>query len=203
MPRAVLLSAVLVIYDLSCYLSTTHSLPALAAGLALSPALLVLGGIAWRSLGRGVAAMLLVVCVAAMWALWPSLVHNAAMLLLVQQLTMWGLLCLMFARTLRAGHTPLCSEWADRLHGPLTAAERRYSRRVTLAWSLFFAAMGLTGALLFLFASPRSWSAFNNLWSLPLIAAMFLGEYLVRHVVLPDTAHAGLLAALRLYAARR
>ncbi|MBS0612919.1 MAG: hypothetical protein JSS24_07095 [Proteobacteria bacterium] len=203
MSRAVLLTAGLISYDLLCYYGTTRQAPALTTGLALAPAILIVTGLAWRARGRAGALIAALACASALWPLWQLLTRHFPLLLLAQQLSMWGVLFLMFARTLRAGRVPLCTEWADRLHGPLTSAERRYTRRVTLAWSLFFAGMGFIGALLFLIAPPHYWSAFNHLWALPLVALMFLGEYVVRHVALPTTAHAGLLAALRLYAARR
>lgn len=203
MARAVGFAAGIITYDLLCYFSITRPHPALATALAVSPVLLGLGGIAFRAFGRVMAGLTLAAGVIALWFLWDRLERNFPFLLLAQQLSMWGILCFMFARTLRAGRTALCTGWADRLHGPLTPAERRYSRHVTLAWSVFFAAMGIISAMLFAFASPQVWSAFNNLWSLPLIAAMFIGEYLVRLRALPHTAHASLFAALRLYAARR
>jgi len=201
--RAVLLTAGLISYDLLCYYGTTHEAPALTTGLALTPAFMIVIGLAWRARGKTGALVAAAACAAALWPLWRLLTQHFPLLLLAQQLSMWGVLFLMFARTLRAGRVPLCTEWADRLHGPLKPAEQRYTRHVTLAWSLFFAGMGLTGALLFVLAPPRYWSAFNHLWALPLVALMFLGEYGIRHVALPSTAHAGLLAGLRLYATRR
>lgn len=202
MARVAWFTAGIIAYDLLCYFSITHPHPDLAAGLAVSPVLLVLTGLAWRTFGGLTAGLALAAGMAALWLLWADLASNFPLLLLAQQLVMWGVLCLMFARTLRAGRTALCTEWADRLHGPLTAAEQNYSRHVTVVWSVFFAAMGILSALLFVFASPHTWSAFNNLWALPLVAAMFVGEYLVRLRALPHTAHASLFAALRLYARR-
>ncbi len=190
-------------YDLLCYFGTTHSLHALTTALALAPILVVLIGLAWRTRGLPGAAAALATGVAATWLAWHALERNSPLLLLTQQFSLWGLLFVMFARTLRAGRVPLCTALADRLHGPLTPAEERYTRRVTVAWSLFFAAMGFTGVLLFFDAPPRVWATFTNLWALPLVAAMFVGEYALRHLVLPRTTHAGLLDALRLYAARR
>ncbi|MFO1206780.1 MAG: hypothetical protein U1E63_13825 [Burkholderiales bacterium] len=197
------LAAGAVAYDLACYFGTAHSVPVLAASLALTPLLLMLTGLAWRVRGATAAAAVAAIAVAAISLTWPALERNAPLLVLIQQIAMWGLLFVMFARTLCAHRVPLCTEWADRLHGPLTPAEQRYTRRVTLAWSLFFAGMGIAGVLLFLSAPLRVWAAFTNLWALPLVAAMFVGEYAVRHRVLRSTAHASLFAALRLYAARR
>ncbi|MFO1466305.1 MAG: hypothetical protein U1F35_07695 [Steroidobacteraceae bacterium] len=193
-----------VAYDLCSYLSMTRRAPhGLAAALALLPALIALLGLTWRTrwrLAGGLAA-----CAAGLALVrgWSMLEDHAALIFLCQQLSMWGLLMFMFARTLRQGRTPLCTGWADLLHGPLSSAELRYTRAVTLAWAIFCAAMALTGLLLYACAPASAWAAFNNLWTLPLLALMFVGEYIVRHRMLPDTAHVGLFEALRLYAASR
>ena len=55
-----------------------------------------------------------------------------------------------------------------------------YTRRLTFAWCVFFAAQLAISALLFRFASPGSWSFFINLMNFPLLALMFAGEYLYR-----------------------
>lgn len=201
--RLGLVAAAAIGYDLLSYYSTTHSAArSLGTALALLPLALLLTGLAWRkhvalgTLAASAAAVLL-------WFAWPLLRREFTLIFLLQQASMWGLLLYMFARSLRRGETPLCTHWADLLHGPLSAAELRYTRRVTLAWCGFFAAMMIIGASLYFLASPQAWSAFNNLWALPLLACMFVGEYLVRHVALPRTAHVGLLAAIRLYSSSR
>ena len=58
-----------------------------------------------------------------------------------------------FALTLRRGHEPLITAMAYRLHGTLSDEMIRYTRGVTIAWSLFFAAQLLTSVSLFL---PRT-----------------------------------------------
>ncbi len=55
-----------------------------------------------------------------------------------------------------------------------------YTRRLTAAWCVFSAAQLLVSALLLAFAPLDTWSLFVNLLNLPLLAAMFVGDYLLR-----------------------
>lgn len=89
-----------------------------------------------------------------------------------------------FALTLRAGHTPLITSMAYRLHDTLSEEIIRYTRHVTIAWVLFFAAQLLTSISLFCFASLTAWSVFVNLLDIPLVVTMFAAEYAVRLRVL-------------------
>jgi len=104
-------------------------------------------------------------------------------------LTHWGIyaaLFLTFALTLRPGHEPLITAMARRMHGPLTDELARYTRRVTIAWSAFFAAQLATSIGLFCFAPLVVWSFFVNILDFPLVAAMFAAEYAVRLACLRD-----------------
>jgi len=89
-----------------------------------------------------------------------------------------------FALTLRRGHTPLITGMAYRLQGTLSDEMIRYTRSVTIAWSLFFAAQLLTSISLFCFAPLTAWSVFVNLLDIPLVVTMFAVEYAVRLRVL-------------------
>lgn len=99
----------------------------------------------------------------------------------------WGLyasLLATFALTLRRGHTPLITGMAYRLHGSLSDEMIRYTRSVTVAWSLFFIAQLATSIALFCFAPLTVWSVFVNLLDIPLVVTMFAVEYAVRLRVL-------------------
>jgi uncharacterized membrane protein len=101
----------------------------------------------------------------------------------------WGLyssLLATFALTLRRGHVPLITAMAYRLHGDIAEELIRYTRRVTIAWSLFFGVQLLTSILLFCFAPLTMWSFFVNLLDIPLVVAMFAAEYACRIRVLRD-----------------
>jgi uncharacterized membrane protein len=86
-----------------------------------------------------------------------------------------------FANTLRRGSEPLISRIARHLEGGvLSPALVAYTRNVTIAWSVFFAAQLIISAILYLFAPLPVWSLFINVLNAPLIALMFAAEYLVR-----------------------
>jgi hypothetical protein len=108
----------------------------------------------------------------------------------VSALSYWAIyasLLTTFALTLRPGHTPLVTAMAGRLHGTKLSDEViRYTRGVTVAWCLFFAAQLLTSVLLFVFAPLTVWSFFVNVLDIPLLVAMFAGEYAYRLHALKD-----------------
>ena len=81
------------------------------------------------------------------------------------------------------------------------SSEVRYTRRVTAAWALFFAAIVAIMVALFAAAPRRVWSLFANFCILPLVALMFIAEYAVRRRVLPQAERGGILAAVRTFLA--
>ena len=107
----------------------------------------------------------------------------------ISAITHWAIysgLLLTFAMTLRRGRDALITGMARRLHGPLVPELATYTRRVTIAWSCFFAAQLTTSVTLFFFAPLPVWSFFVNILDIPLVVAMFAAEYLVRLRCLQD-----------------
>ena len=103
----------------------------------------------------------------------------------------------MLSQFLRPGREPLVTRLATHVHGEIPAEITRYTRRVTWAWCVFFAAMTLTSTLLFKFAPLAVWSVFNSLLNLPLVAAMYLVEYAWRRWRYPDFSHASIATVFR------
>lgn len=104
-------------------------------------------------------------------------------------LTHWGIytaLFLTFALTLLPGREPLICAMARRLQGPISVELETYTRRVTICWSVFFAAQLMTSVALFCFAPLVVWSFFVNILDLPLVGLMFAVEYAVRLRCLRD-----------------
>jgi uncharacterized membrane protein len=93
----------------------------------------------------------------------------------------------------------MCTDLARLVHGELSPALTRYTRQVTVAWTLFFALVAGTSVLLFAFAPIAVWSTFANLLTPPLVALMFAGEYAVRVRVLPPEDRSNVLDAVRAY----
>jgi len=104
-----------------------------------------------------------------------------------------------FARTLRAGRESLITRLARRVHGSLPPEMTAFTRRVTVAWCVFFAGQVVVSALLFTLAPLEAWSMFINLINLPLIVVMFTGEYVYRAIRFPDHPRASIARVLRAY----
>jgi uncharacterized membrane protein len=171
----------------------------LAVALALAPMLTLGFALLWRWSGAwislaGAAATALLLRVS-----WPLLLQNFSLVYLVQQAGFYSIMAFTFARTLPKDHVPLCTQFADKVHGPLSPLELRYTRYVTIAWAVFFLLNLAATFLLFEFAPLRVWSLFANFVSLPLILLMFVAEYAVRRRVLPQVQRNGLIATLRVY----
>jgi uncharacterized membrane protein len=185
---------------LSHYCNTVEGAHALGAALAIAPAL-VIGGLLLRRWARPLIAPALAVLALLLFTCWQLLERKFYWMCLLQDCALYGLLAISFGGSLRPGATALCTELADKLHGPLTPREVRYSRRVTAAWALFFAAIVAITVVLFAAAPRRVWSLFTNFCILPLVALMFIAEYAVRRRVLPQAERGGILATVRTFLA--
>ena len=177
---------------------STHS-GNLGALVAIAPVVLLALVLAWRSPQRIVLLGMFVLACATLWAGWSALEQHFGLVYWLQYLGMQLVLFMTFARTLIAGRQPLCTRFAEALHAPLTQQQEIYTRQVTVAWSLFFAALASASTLLFFLAPLTAWSVFTNFLTLPLVALMFIVEYWVRRRVLPDMQHGHILDAVRAF----
>jgi uncharacterized membrane protein len=201
-PRLQLAAVVLffIAYSATSHYSNLHPQARdLAVGLALAPMLALGFVLLWRWSGALIALVGAAAAALLLRAFWPQFAQNFSIVYLVQQAGFYSLMGFTFARTLREGAIPLCTQLADKVHGPLSTLELRYTRRVTLAWALFFLLNLVATFFLFEFAALRVWSLFANFISLPLILLMFVAEYAVRRRVLPQVQRSGLMATLRVY----
>ncbi|MDB5368068.1 MAG: hypothetical protein JWM77_3995 [Rhodospirillales bacterium] len=169
------------------------------AALALGPLVALTLTLAWRWAAPPLALLLSAGLAALIYGLWPLLERHFALFWLVQESTVYGVLGLTFGRSLLSNRIAVCTQLADKVHGPLSAGEVAYTRRVTAAWAAFFFGVVTVSLLLFIFAPLRIWSIYINFCVLPLVAAMFVAEYLIRRRILPQVRRAGLLATVRVY----
>lgn len=112
----------------------------------------------------------------------------------------YGGLLAWFAASLRPGREPVVTRFARRMRRTMPDRVVRYTRNVTWAWCVFFAAELALSAGLLAEAPLASWSSFVNLANLPAVAAMMLGEFAVRFMLFrhePRTSLAATLAGLR------
>jgi uncharacterized membrane protein len=180
------------------HVNATGQISALGAVLVLMPVLALGAALARSPASRGSGLFVLLTAGLIAWRAWPQLERHSALLFWLQDVGLMLFLLAGFARTLRPGHKPLCVQFAEMMHGPLSSAHAAYARQATLAWALFFAAMAAVSTLLFFLAPLAVWSAFANFLTLPLIALMFVAEFLVRRRLLAE-ASGSPLDALRAY----
>ena len=105
-----------------------------------------------------------------------------------------------FGRTLVRGREPIITRFSRSVHGQMPPAMERFTRKVTIAWCVFFASQLIASALLFAFTPLNAWSLFINLLNLPLLAFMFLGQMVYRRVRHPDYPRASIWRALEAFA---
>lgn len=108
-------------------------------------------------------------------------------------------LLVLFGRSLVPGREALITGFARRLRGGLSPELVSYTRRVTWAWCLFFAANLAASALLYHFASLSAWSLFVNVLNFPLLILMFVAEYLWRILRYPDIPHSSIFRGAQLF----
>ena len=165
----------------------------------LSPMLVAIAVGAWRGGQRvvAVAAAALVAGLCVQAVLGAEL--SAPALYAAQHIGINLFLAALFGGSLRAGRTPLISSIAERVHGTMTGSHRAYTRKVTIAWTVYFVAMALLSLLLFLLAPFDTWAVFANLLTPLAVALMFVGEHLVRYRLHPEFKRVGIAQAARAF----
>jgi uncharacterized membrane protein len=188
---------------LTAYVLLSHYVSSLAPGgsrfaaVALVPYLAVALVLAWRSRQR---ALWLLSCGALALITWrhlDAIGDRAAWVYFIQHVSGNAMLALAFGATLTKGCVPLCTRIASAVHATMEPRLVRYTRQVTLAWTIFLAANAAVSVVLFAYAPIVIWSTFANILGLPLVALMFAAEYLVRLRRLPDIKHVSILGAMR------
>lgn len=175
----------------------------LNAAVALTPVLVALAVLLWQARSRWLFCAGLFGAVGAIWALWPQLRQNVSLLYYLQHLGSHLALAVFFGRTLRGSRDALITSMARFIYGDaLSVRKVRYTRQVTLAWTVFFVANALVSTGLFLWAPAAVWSVHANLLTGPLMGLMFLSEHLIRLRVLPPHERPSVAEVVRAYRQR-
>lgn len=151
-------------------------------------------------------------CLLGLW--WISLTHYALMPLLAPPVVFIALVSWLFGRTLRGGRVPLITRIVEGLYQqagmPMTPALYRYTRQLTLAWSVMLALLALINLLLALCAVPggvlaqlgheppfavsnAQWSFFANILNYGIVGGFFVIEYLLRKRRFPNRPYRNVL----------
>lgn len=187
---------------LAHYGSADNAPTDLSAAVATAPVLALVIILLWRVgstlwLVLGGLGILLLLAVN-----WPLLRHNVALMYYLQHLATNLALAALFGRSLLGTHEALVTQFARMAHhNVISAAKARYTRQVTVAWTLFFLLNAAVSTLLFWLAPAAAWSVFANLLSLPLLALMFTLEYACRQTLLAPEDRSSMADAIRGYRA--
>lgn len=196
--RGVAIGVAAIAYAVLAHLSNSKpGTEALGAVLSAGPVWIGAVILAYRSQHRLPALAACGLIVALTVVFWRDLEAHFAWLYFAQQAGTYAVLALSFGRTLAAGRKPLCSRFAEMVHGPLAPAIAAYTRKVTIAWTWFFSVIVVALVVLFLAAPLAIWSAFANFVIALLVGIMFAAEHVARRRALPDMQHQGILGTLR------
>jgi uncharacterized membrane protein len=196
--RGVLAIAAVVAYQVGAhYAVATPGAHGLGLAMALVPPLALGFGAAARApLRRRVWLLpLWALVAAALWIARATLARHFEWGLYLEHVSFNLAMALLFGSTLAQGRVPLCTQFAAAMSDELTPAVARYTRQITLAWTLFFVAVAALSSLLFALAPIVAWSTFANYLALPLTGAMFAAEFACRRFALPDEPRSGALDA--------
>lgn len=191
-------------YAWLAYRSASQGGPSLAgAALGFAPLAVLALWLAWRSPLR-LPLLALLALAAALGATHADLLlQHYRWAYLAQHAGAMLLFGVMFGRSLLPGQEPMVTRFARHAHASLTPRVARYTRAVTWAWTLFFAAMAAASVALFAAAPARVWALFADGLTPLLVLALFAAEYLVRLRALPAGERAGPIQAVRAYARYR
>ena len=109
-------------------------------------------------------------------------------------------LLIWFTSSLKPGREPIVTALARRVRRTTPDKVVRYTRKVTIAWCLFFVTQLALSAALLLLAPANVWSSFLSLLNVPLLLAMLIGEFSIRLIIFrhePRTSLADTLSAMR------
>ncbi|MBX3609934.1 MAG: hypothetical protein KF871_08545 [Hydrogenophaga sp.] len=185
--RTALVGLLLLAWMLASHLGSIGKGPAdLNAAVAIAPVLLAFGIVIARTCAPVWRVVLWLLCLALLWALWPVLRTQIALLHYLPHLGVHLALAAWFGASLRGDGDPLITRFARHSMGQyLSPAKLRYTRQATLAWTLYFVINAAVSTGLFLWAPREVWSVYGNMLTGPLVGLMFVLDALWRRVVLP------------------
>ena len=173
--------------------------PAVGAALSTLPLVLLVLWFARRTRHRAAIVIAALAVGLALWLGWGRLERHFPDLLFVEHAASNLFLAVLFGRTLAGGREPLITTFARLVHGSLPPEVLRYTRSVTIAWTLFFAALFTASCALYLTGERAAWSVLANFATPIGVGAMFAIEYAVRHRVLPHWERVGILGGVRAF----
>jgi len=198
--RIVAIAVASLVYVLGSHwlMTRAHESPWDVVGV-LAPMLVAIAVGAWRggqhALALAAGGIVAVLCLQAVFDVGVS----AQALYVAQHVGIHLFLAVLFGSTLRAGHKPLITTLAERVHHVFTPAMVVYTRKVTLAWTAYFVVMAAVSLLLYAFAPFDAWALFANLLTPLAVVTMFACEYVLRYRLHPEFERTSVADAVRSY----
>ena len=175
-------------------------LPArVGAAVSLVPITLLVAWMLRRSRRRLVSVLALAALVVAVAFYWSEIERHFPDLFFVEHAGINLLLAIVFGRTLVGDREALVTRFALLVHGTIPPEVERYTRHVTLAWTLLFAALMVASCVLYFSGQMAAWSLLANIVNPVAIVAMFVIEYAVRLRALPNWEQVGILGGVRAF----
>lgn len=201
--------AVFVALTAAAWVASTHWLMTSApasdwnAVLVVGPMLLLAAWVAWQRGWRLIAGASALAAAALVLLAWRGAGVAPDSLYVAQHVVIHLLLAAVFGSTLQRQREPLITALARRVHGGSLSADLAvYTRKLTTLWTMYFLAMAALSLALFAFAPFSAWAVFANLVTPLLLAALFVGEYLVRYRLHPEFERTTLKQAIAAYSQR-
>ena len=174
----------------------------LRIALLVAPLVALAGLILWRADRRILCALIFVAGAGAIFLLYGAGLGVAA-LYGVPHAAGYVFLLWLFGRTLLRGREPLITRLARQVRGALPPEMETYTRRLTLAWCIFFAGHLCASALLLGLSTTQTWSFFVNVLNLPLVGLMFAADYLYRVLRYRHSKQSSIATVIEAYAKDR
>jgi uncharacterized membrane protein len=104
----------------------------------------------------------------------------------------------LFGRSLVPGRLALISQVAEAYHGELPPPLARYTRRLTLVWTVYFALLAASVLYLGFIDSDSHWSSYLSVANYLIIGGLLGGEYVLRICRFKDIQHPSFIGFIRL-----
>jgi uncharacterized membrane protein len=165
------------------------------------PLLLAITWLILRSVGRAWKPLVLLVFLAVLYFMATGQHERVGLIALsgISHASLNLFLLWFFGRTLLPGREPLVTQITRRVNGSVQPDIARYTRRVTMAWCIYFSAQAGISLLLYMLAPLPAWSLFINVLNLPLLVLMFVAEYIWRITHYPHHARTSIRKAFEVY----
>ncbi len=155
-------------------------------------------GILWANLRRAEVSAWILLLAISLAAIALGLSNLTLYVLYLPPIVLPLLMLFVFGRTLMPGREPLVTAIGEATRGPLSAAMRHYTRRVTQCWTGVLALMLAWSVILAAIDEPALWSWFTNFINYAIVIVLFIAEFCLRRQLFPDHDHPGFAEYLRI-----